>query len=413
MKFDTVIMGGGLAGLTAGIRLQQAGQRTAIVSTGKSALHFCCGSLDLLGYTSGLARRPVTDPYHALAQLPEHHPYSILGPEKVKKLAAESESLLREAGITLAGSSDKNHWRTTVTGAFKPAWLSLEGFATVGDPAQLAGKNIALVGIKGYLDFYPKFLAYGLERLGAVVSIGEVYVPRFNKLRTMRAAVMSRMLHGEGIAELAEAIDRAAPAGADSIWFPAIVGGEGMQDATQLRTLVSKPLFYVPTMGSSVPGIRMQISLINRYKQLGGTMLQGDTVRHAYFNNDETRVVAMRTNNLGDDTLQAENFIFAAGSFFSGGLRAFPDRIEEPVLHLDVNAPKDRGEWFDTDVFKPQPFMEYGVETDSQFRGMYHGKPLQNLYVIGSALPYTRSLEEGSGAGVSMLTALSVAGELQ
>lgn len=412
MRFDTVIMGGGLAGLTAGIMLQKVGMRTAIVSTGKSALHFCCGSLDLLGYTQPPERKPLSNPITGISSLPVGHPYSILGADSVKRFVTDSEIFLRDCGINLTGSSVQNHWRATVTGAMKPAWLTVDGYATVETPAQLAGKHIALVGVKGYLDFYPKFLAYGLERLGARVSIGEVYLSRFSKLRTMRANIMSRLLQGDGVDEIAVAINRAVPAGADCIWFPGILGGEMMENANRLRHIVDQPLWYVPTMGSSVPGIRMQITLINHYRHVGGTMLQGDTVRQAYFNDDKTRVTALRTNNLGEDHLHAENFIFAAGSFFSGGLRALPDRIAEPVIGLEVHAPADRSEWFDKDIFKPQPFMQYGITTDNEFRGIYHNRPLKNLFVIGSALPHTRSLEEGSGAGVAMVTAQAVAEKL-
>ena len=50
MSFDTIIIGGGLSGLTAGIALAKAGQQVALAAAGQSTLNYFSGSFDLLGY---------------------------------------------------------------------------------------------------------------------------------------------------------------------------------------------------------------------------------------------------------------------------------------------------------------------------------------------------------------------------
>lgn len=69
MKFDNIIIGGGLGGLVAGIESARSGRKTAIVSAGQSALHFWSGSFEFLCEENS---RPVVDsPLERAARLPE------------------------------------------------------------------------------------------------------------------------------------------------------------------------------------------------------------------------------------------------------------------------------------------------------------------------------------------------------
>ena len=72
MKFDNIIIGGGLSGLVAGIISQKAGKKTAIISAGQSALHFWSGSFEFLCEHGG--RQVVESPLDKIGDLVESHP---------------------------------------------------------------------------------------------------------------------------------------------------------------------------------------------------------------------------------------------------------------------------------------------------------------------------------------------------
>lgn len=408
MKFDTIIIGGGLAGLTAGRSLARAGQRTAIIATGQSVLHFWSGSFAFIAKRGG---KPIFDtPADTIADYPETHPYRLIGREATLRMLANAPAMLADAGISVRGSLERNHLRATPFGYLKPSWLTMSEYLAVDKPDELNGRKIAIVNIAGYIDCYPRFLAYNLGKIGAECTTSAVDIPQLDHLRKstteMRATNMSRVLRDDAIDALAAEVNRVSK-GADMVVMPAIIGMFSNEPMERLQKGVDRPVNYVPTLPASVPGVRLQLSLRDHYIALGGTYLPGDTVVRGEF--AEHKLKSVSTVNFEDMPLYADNFVMATGSFFSHGLIATIDRIYEPALGLDVNATGNRSEWYDENFFNPQPYMKFGVVTDSRFRPLRGGEPLVNVYAAGAILGGFNALKEGNGAGITMATAYNAA----
>jgi glycerol-3-phosphate dehydrogenase subunit B len=138
MKFDTVIVGGGLAGLLCGIKLTKQGLRCAIITRGQSALHFSSGSLDL-----------VDEAYRD--KLPPEHPYHLVGAQHIDRFALETEALLADCGARLQGSARFNHQRVTPLGTLRSAWLSPEEVPV----APFNAGRVRVVGLAAFWIFSP------------------------------------------------------------------------------------------------------------------------------------------------------------------------------------------------------------------------------------------------------------------
>lgn len=408
MKFDTIVIGGGLSGLVSAIECARAGQKTAVVSAGQSALHFWSGSFEFLCQANG--REVVENPLKEAESLPPEHPYRKIGSARLGALLERVKPLLAEAGIKVNGSLERNHYRMTPLGFFKPAWLTLDDYVNLGNPDRLPWKKVALVNILSYIDFYPRFLAYGLEKRGAECTISTVNIPQLDILRRstteMRATNMARFLHNDAIGLLARRVCEASR-GADAVIMPAIFGMFSEEPVKAFRSIVDVPVYFVPTTPASVPGVRCQLSLRDRFIDLGGTFMPGDTVTGGMI--EKGRLHEIRTANLGDMPLEADNFVISTGSFFGHGLIATMDRVYEPIFNLDLNISGGRTEWYDKNFYAPQPYMDFGVDTDERFQPSHKGKRVENLYATGALLNGFNALKEGSGAGVTLATALSAA----
>ena len=405
MKFDTIIIGGGLAGLTAGIELSRKGQKCLIVSSGQSALHFFSGSLELCSLAD--------NPFEAIASLGAEHPYSKIGLDNVKEMSAGLKNFFKEIGATMKGVKDANHWRITPLGVLKRAWLTLDEYATFPSTGEAPWKKVALLNIDGFLDFHTSYIAAGLAQHGVETVVGSVTMPELEHLRKnpteMRSTNIAKTLTGELLGAFAARINEYAK-DVDAVLMPAVVGLTGCTEVVKLRELVARPLHFVATLPPSVPGIRMQLMMKKHFQKLGGTYMLGDSVVSGKF--DGGVLKSIKTTNHGDVEFEADNFILASGSFFSKGLASTVDGVTEPVFGLDVDSLAERAQWYRRDMFEAQPYMSFGVATDGSFKVKKDGKPVGNLYAVGSILSGFNAMKEGCGAGVALLTAMHVSSDI-
>jgi glycerol-3-phosphate dehydrogenase subunit B len=371
MKHNTVIIGGGLAGLVAGISLQQAGQETAIVSTGQNALHFFSGT------------------FESLQEAPER-----------------MNTLFNEAGIRLQYSPGV---RLMPLGTFRESALSLEDIGLFTTPK--FARKVLIVNFMGYHDFFSSFLAEGLEKQGMQCRIRFLNLPEMDKLEQspseMRSVQIARTM--DRIWEKVVQEVRVLLKDEDAVVLPQVFGLQDTAVPGRIRQGIPARVVFAGTLPPSVPGIRTQMLLKRRYEVLGGTYLMGDEALSSHVH--EGVVHSIVTKNLDNHYLEADNFILATGGFFSKGLRSNPFEITEPVFGLDVVYDADRNAWYDKAFAADQPYMHYGVKTDESLHGIADGKPFKNLYAIGSILGGTRP-ELGSGAGLAIKSAFAAVDEI-
>ena len=369
MRFDTVIIGGGLAGLTAGISLQEAGRKVAIVSSGQNAMHFFSGNFEDAG--------PVRERIAAL--------FAAAG---VRTNAIDGLQLMP-------------------MGKFKNVSLTLED-VTVFPDEHIAEKAL-IVNFTGFHDFYGTFIAETLEKLGISCRIRFVRLPEMEHLRTspseMRSVNIARMMdeHWEKVV----ADIRVLHKDEDLILLPQVFGLKDAAVLDKIRTALPARVAFIGTMPPSVPGIRTQMLLKRRFEVLGGTFLMGDEVTSAALH--EGIVSSITTRNLDTVRLFADHFILASGGFFSKGLASTPSQVYEPLFGLDIDFADDRNDWYDADFFASQPYMDFGVKTDAELHPLKDGEPVKNLYAIGSVLGNTRREDFGTAAGLAIRTAFAAA----
>lgn len=424
MKFDSIIIGGGVAGLSCAIRCAEAGMKTAVIAAGQSALHFSSGSVDVLSRLPN--GEQVSEPFSSFGDLKDQcpsHPYSKLGELQCREAINWYQDVMARCGVYLTAQADeKNHYRVTPMGTFRSTWLSQQTVHQFPQEQLVQGlAEIALVTVDGFRDFQPQLAADNLSKLsafeGVKIKTAAVELPDFDNMQRnpceFRSIDISRVLRDETkLHAFAKSMIQQVGK-ADLVVLPAIFGnGDGAATIKLLEGLTGFKICELPTMPPSLLGIRLEEAMKSHYKHLGGLILAGDEVLNGEFDNH--RLVKIFTRNHEDIPLVADHFLLASGSFFSKGLSAQRHEVSEPIFGLDMADSTHRDHWYQPQFFTPQshPFMKMGIDCNNQLNPSINNQVINNLYCAGAILAHYDPVQEGSGSGVAISTGYYVAQQM-
>lgn len=403
---DAVVVGAGLAGLTAALAMAEAGRRVLVLAHGVGSTHLAPASVDVLGYAPDLVERP-GESLPAFVEAHPEHPYARLGPRFVE----ESVAWLRErcADLGYEGDLSANRLLPTAVGAVKPSAILPAAMAA---GALRDGARVLVAGFRPLKDFYPHLIAANLCRaqlpdggrvearatvLAASPRPGEADVGTIDYARGLDRPQLRRELAAELRAQIEPG---------EAVALPAVLGtAPSTAVLRELEEALEAPVFEVPTLPPSVAGIRLYAALTAALRRAGGRMIVGN------------RVVGARTSGRRVEALVAEQaarrsthwtkaVVLATGGVASGGIELHSHgSMREAVFDLPLRGLPGAGEArFLPGYFDRHPASGAGVAVDRLLRPLDGDDAVvyENLHAAGATLAGAEPWREKSGSGIAL-----------
>lgn len=412
MNYDTVVIGAGLAGLTAALRLAESGQRVAVVAKGVGATHLAPPTIDVLGYTDNPVDSPVEELPKFAASNPQH-PYGQLSIELLRASLDWFRERLGDQGYR--GSLDDNFFVPTAVGVAKPTALLPETMAA-GDLRQ--GGRFVFVGLRGLKDFYPAYLADNLARAELpgrppVTTRAVELEPPLGQTGDVTPVGFARRFEQAAFREsVVTDLGRNLVPG-EIVGLPAVLGLAAARTVwSELEARLGHQVFEVPTLPPSVPGIRVYETMTTGLRRQRARFVIGGIVAGAESTDGRLEGVVVHTSGR-PQTYRASSFVLATGGFAAAGLELdSAGNVREPVFDLPVaGLPAADEPRFDPAYFGEHPLSRAGIAVDERRRPVdKKGAPVyENLHAAGATLAGAAPWREASGNGISLASGYAAA----
>ncbi len=437
LESDILVIGGGLAGLVAGITAAQMGFDTIVVRKGQGATADSSGAVDVSGYIQG-GGTPFISPIEgtiAYSSLMPFHPYTTIGiknvgdrfngdylVENVRHTIDWVKATLKDPPAELVGQSTSNISALTVIGTWKPTCLvqSTMYSARIGNDDEV----LLFAGIKGMPSFNPSAAAKSMISLVMASEVGPrkivhtlLDVPSICTSPNLSCMEVARKLDTvEGLADFTKALaEQVQKTNSTIVALPPILGTKNpKQIKTHLETEIGVEVFELLAFPPSVPGFRLQRSLEIALRKAGGRLLVGHEAKT--YEIKDHKITSIQLNSPRRSiSVKPKAIVLATGKFIGGGIEGDVSGLTEPVFGLPVLD----GDRISALTVKPQrltkrtaitneghPLFECGIGFDAVLRPLAgNGAPFaSNLFAAGSILSGYNYPAEKSGLGVALIT---------
>lgn len=414
IESDVLVVGGGLAGASAALSAARGGAGVRLVTHKENTLRNASGLIDVLGYHG--SDEPIADPFEAIPDLPDDHPYRCVGVEAVREALALFDRITE--GLYEGGHTERNALSPTYGGRIKPTSRYPTSAA-----AGLASKaeDTLLVGFETVTAFDAPLAA---ERLDASVpfDVRGVTIAFPGEFRAdARITRLARALDANELLDRGRRVGtREALAGrvsehlgdAERVGFPAILGDEEHHEVrASLESELGVPVFEVPMGPPSLPGMRLEDRLYEAIEAEGVRVESGNPV--VDYTEEGGRITAVSVDRGRREVpYHAEQVVLATGGLVGKGIDSSREGVYEPVFDCHVPQPEERYEWFHDEAFDDQPYARFGLTVDDDLRPLDSASDpeFSNLRAAGAVLGGYDMAREKSASGVSLSTGL-VAGQ--
>jgi glycerol-3-phosphate dehydrogenase subunit B len=393
IKCDICVIGSGLAGMAAalfaatrGLSVVQAGHTGEII--------FASGLLDLLGVHPVSEKRLWSDPWAALDALKRDildHPYARLKNDDIKVAFDEILNFLEEAGLTYHRRMDHNSSVLTALGTIKPTY-GVPHTMWNGVRALEEKPACLIIDIRGLKGFSARQIVAALQNGWTDLRADRISFPGSDHLSEVYAEHMANALLLPHNREKLAAVVRPLIKKSKIAGLPAVLGLYRTHEVlSHLEELIGVPLFEIPTIPPSVPGLRLK-EAFERGLRLKGvhyfSLKRALQVRQPAGGQFETHI----GGNDVEHIVHSRGIVLASGRFIGGGLRADRKRIHETILDLPVYQPDNRSRWHRRNFLDPRGHLinQCGLEIDDKFRPLNHSRQpaFESLFAAGSILAH-------------------------